>query len=271
MTISEWLQEATKQLKDAGIPTSRLDAEIILTHTIRKPKTYLHAHLNDTIDPRRKDIANARLELRLDRVPVAYITGHKEFYGRPFKVSPATLIPRPESEDIIDTLLAASSSEITHKTLVDVGTGSGALAITAKLERPHLSVIASDISPKALSIAQFNAKAHNADIHFRKMSLLDTHAGPLDYILANLPYVDRSWSDLSPELKYEPHEALFADKQGLSLIFRLLPQAKRWLTDAGLLLLEADPSQHDDIIKEAKISGLGYIQTKGYCIAFQKS
>lgn len=271
MDISTWLRHATKQLKDVGITSNRLDAELILSHTIRKPRTYLHAHLDELIDQRRKDIADARLQLRLERVPLAYIMGHKEFYGRRFKVSPATLIPRPESEDIIETLLAASSGEITPKILIDVGTGSGALAITAKLERPHLQVTASDISSKALAIAKDNAQAHQADIHFRTMDLLNDHAGPIDYLIANLPYVDASWTDTSPELKHEPSEALYAPDGGLRIINKLLPQAKRWLTKSGLLLLEADPSQHEAIIKEAsKKHHLKHVQTKGYCLTFSK-
>ena len=100
-TISFWLKNAAKSLKDAGIPSARLDAELILANTLRKNRTYLHAHLDEEIDPRRVDIANARLDLRLDRVPMAYILGYKEFYGRKFTVSPAVLVPRPESEDMI--------------------------------------------------------------------------------------------------------------------------------------------------------------------------
>ncbi|NLA43206.1 peptide chain release factor N(5)-glutamine methyltransferase [Candidatus Saccharibacteria bacterium] len=271
MNISEWLRSATRQLKEIGIESSRLDAELILSHTLHKPRTYLHAHLDDKIDQRHKDIADARLQLRLERVPIAYITGHKEFYGRRFKVTPATLIPRPESENIIHTLLAASSNEITPKTLIDIGTGSGALAITAKLERPHLAVTASDISDKALAIAKENAKIHNTNIYFRNMNLLNNHAGPIDYLIANLPYVDKDWVDTSPELKHEPSIALYAQNKGLDLINKLLPQAQRWLTDKGILLLEADPSQHESIIKEARKHDLKHVQTKGYCLALVKN
>ncbi|MGO3701612.1 MAG: peptide chain release factor N(5)-glutamine methyltransferase [Candidatus Saccharimonadales bacterium] len=270
MDISTWLKHATKQLKDVGITTNRLDAELLLSHTLRKPRTYLHAHLDEIIDPRREQIADARLQLRQERVPLAYITGHKEFYGRMFKVSPATLIPRPESEDIIETLLAATSDEITPKTLVDVGTGSGALAITAKLERPHLRVIASDISTKALAVAKANATSYQADVLFRSMSLLNEHAGTIDYLIANLPYVDATWDDTSPELQHEPTEALYAEEAGLALIYKLLPQIDRWLAQDGLALLEADPSQHEAIIKKASQHALVQVQTKGYCLALAR-
>ena len=105
MTISTWLKLATKQLKDTGITSARLDAELLLAETLRKPRTYLHAHLDEDIDPRRVDIANARLDLRLERVPLAYILGYKEFFGRKFRVTPAVLVPRPETEDLMTIFL----------------------------------------------------------------------------------------------------------------------------------------------------------------------
>ena len=264
MIISEWLKIATKSLKTANIPSARLDAELILANTLRKNRTYLHAHLDEEIDPRRFDIANARLDLRLDRVPIAYILGYKEFYGRRFTVSPSVLIPRPESEDLISLFLELTASEIAEKVLIDVGTGSGCLGITAKLERSNLSVILSDISKPALNIAEKNANSLNADVHIQQQSLLNGQLKPVDYIFANLPYVDKNW-DVSPELQYEPDIALFAEDEGLKLILQLISQVPRCLTSEGLLFIEADPQQHNRIIDEAmkngfvKERGLNYI------------
>ena len=254
MIISEWLKIATKSLKTASIPSARLDAELILANTLRKNRTYLHAHLDEEIDPRRFDIANARLDLRLDRVPIAYILGYKEFYGRRFTVSPSVLIPRPESEDLISLFLELTASEIAEKVLIDVGAGSGCLGITAKLERSNLSVILSDISKPALNIAEKNANALNADVHIQQQSLLNGQLKPVDYIFANLPYVDKDW-DVSPELQYEPDIALFAEDEGLKLILQLISQAPRCLTPEGLLFIEADPQQHNRIIDEAVKNG----------------
>lgn len=250
MIISEWLKIAAKSLKTANIPSARLDAELILANTLRKNRTYLHAHLDEEIDPRRFDIANARLDLRLDRVPIAYILGYKEFYGRRFTVSPSVLIPRPESEDLISLFLELTASEIAEKVLIDVGAGSGCLGITAKLERSNLSVILSDVSKPALNIAEKNANALNADVHIQQQSLLNGQLRPVDYIFANLPYVDKNW-DVSPELQYEPEIALFAEDEGLKLILQLISQAPRYLTSEGLLFIEADPQQHNRILDEA--------------------
>lgn len=269
MTISDWLREATKQLKAAGVQSARLDAELLLANTLRKPRTYLHAHLDEDIDPRRHDIANARLSLRLDRVPLAYILGYKEFYGRRFAVSPKVLVPRPESEDMISLFLTLTANEIAPKTLIDVGTGSGCLGITAKLERPELRVILSDLSGDALQVAQKNAEALGAAVTTQKRSLLRGHIEPLDYIFANLPYVDADW-ETAPEIRHEPKMALFAKEHGLALIYQLLDQMPQHLNQSGIVLLEADPVQHATIIDHAEARGLQLITTQHYIVALRR-
>lgn len=250
----------------AGIPTALLDAEIILAHTLRKSRTYLHAHGDEVIEPRRLEIANARLDLRKDRVPVAYIIGHKEFYGRTFKVTPSVLIPRPESEAIID-MLKNHWGEKPGK-LIDVGTGSGCLGITAKLELPF-DVTLSDINRHALTVAEENATALHADVALVQSNLLEQVTGVFDVILANLPYVDTTW-ERSPETNHEPAEALLADDNGLALIKRLIDQTDLRLKRGGLLLLEADPEQHEAIAAYAQKSHLLHAQTQGYCVMLQK-
>lgn len=265
-TIRSWLRQATKQLKDIGIASARLDAELLLSNTLRKTRTYLHAHLDETIDPRRQDIADARLSLRLDRVPLAYILGYREFYGRQFAVTPAVLIPRPESEDMISLLLEMTTSDIVPKTLIDIGTGSGCLGITAKLERPNLLVTLSDTSGKALAIAEKNAANLQADVFIQKQSLLSGNVQRLDYILANLPYVDKEW-EVSPELRHEPDEALYARRGGLALIEELLKQAPQHCNLGALVFIEADPVQHPAIISLASSLSLQPKEVRGYIIA----
>lgn len=267
-TISFWLKNAAKSLKDAGIPSARLDAELILANTLRKNRTYLHAHLDEEIDPRRVDIANARLDLRLDRVPMAYILGYKEFYGRKFIVSPAVLVPRPESEDMISLFLDETAGEIEQKILIDVGTGSGCLGITAALERTNISVILSDISKDALRIAEKNADEHRARVKIQQQSLLNGQLEPVDYIFANLPYVDKDW-EVSPELQYEPKIALFTEDGGLKLILELIQQAPRCLTPNGQLFIEADPTQHERIIQAAAKQNFKLVTIQRYIIVLR--
>ena len=267
-TISFWIKNAAKSMKDAGIPSARLDAELILANTLRKNRTYLHAHLDEEIDPRRVDIANARLDLRLDRVPMAYILGYKEFYGRKFTVSPAVLVPRPESEDMISLFLDATAGEIEQKVLIDVGTGSGCLGITAALERTNISVILSDISKDALRIAEKNADEHHARIKIQQQSLLNGQLEPVDYIFANLPYVDKDW-EVSPELQYEPKIALFTEDGGLKLILELIRQAPRCLAPNGQLFIEADPTQHERIIQAAAKQNFKLAAIQSYIIVLR--
>ncbi len=270
--IKDWLHAAAQQLAAHGIPTPRLDAEIILAHTLRKSRTFLHAHGDDRIEPRLIEIADARLELRGDRTPIAYIIGHREFYGRQFRVTPATLIPRPESEAIIDMLkdiLPDTPSLLPQaKKLVDIGTGSGILGITAKLEHPSLDVTLLDISRHALAVATTNAKRLDADVTITPSDLLANYPLAADIIIANLPYVDSSW-ERSPETDHEPEIALFAKDDGLRLINKLIAQAPSHLSPGGYLLLEADPRQHARIATTGKTHGFTLRETRGFIVCLQ--
>lgn len=273
-SVNAWLASAVRQLGAAGVPSARLDAELILAHTVRQPRTWLHGHGDDTLDARHIEIANARLDLRLDYVPIAYIIGHKEFYGRKFKVTTATLIPRPESETLIELLGKAVPSNLqliadTPLRLADVGTGSGCLGITAKLEYPELDVTLTDISRHALTVAEENATTLHADVELLQSDLLEAYPFTADIIIANLPYVDPEWQR-SKETDHEPAGALFADNHGLALIFRLLLQTKTKLALGGKLILEADPEQHPAIIKEAAKYGLVLSEHQDYGLLFDR-
>lgn len=257
MTIAEWLKNTTNELADAMLPSPRLDAEIILAHTLRRPRTYLQAHNDDTISSRTEDIANARIDLRLDRVPIAYIIGHKEFYGRQFNVNPSVLIPRPESEQLISILkqllpATAALPGAPARHMVDIGTGSGCLGITTKLEFPELNVSLTDISRYALLVAEKNAKSLGAEVELFRSDLLNTYPYSPSIVLANLPYVDRSWDFLSPELASEPSQALYAEDGGLAIIKRCIEQTAARSEPGMLLLLEADTSQLDAIASYAR-------------------
>ncbi len=273
-SIKDWTEQATSELKAAGIPSARLDAELILAHTIRQNRSYLHAHPEDLLDERQIEIASARIALRLDHVPVAYIIGHKEFYGHRFRVTTATLIPRPESEvliELLDQAIPKNSTLLNEEPLrmVDVGTGSGALGISAKLTHPELQVTLSDISRHALNVAEQNAKDLKVDVSILRSDLLENYPFIADIIIANLPYVDPAW-ERSPETDHEPAEALFATNNGKALIFDLLAQTKEKLATGGYIILEADPEQHKDIIAHAKSFGLLVQDQKDYGLLFQK-
>lgn len=265
-TIRTWLRDAAEALALGGIPSALLDAEVILAHTLRQSRTWLHAHGEDPIEPRKLEIADARLDLRKDRVPVAYIIGHKEFYGRLFHVNPSVLIPRPESEEIIEQLKKCVTA--TDSTLLDVGTGSGCLGITAKLEFPRLRVTLSDISSHALKVALTNAEDLGADVAFVHSNLLEHIVGRFDIIVANLPYVDSTW-ERSPETNHEPAGALFAPDTGMSFIKKLISEAPGSLTTSGRLVIEADPEQHDALSEFASAHHFSAVARNDYVVVFQ--
>lgn len=272
--ISCWLQDATKQLTELGIASAKLDAEIILAHTLQHSRTYLHAHGDELLTTRQAEIADARLHLRAERTPVAYIIGHKEFYGHLFKVTPSTLIPRPESEVIIELLLEADRQTSlplqARRRLVDVGTGSGCLGISAKLALPDLNVTLIDVSRYALKVAEENARELKADVQCLQSNLLAQYPFTAHYIIANLPYVDPTW-ERSPETNYEPELALFAEQNGLALINRLLEQTPDHLAHGGHLFIEADPRQHPAIIQTAKRQGLTLATQQDFILDFTRS
>ncbi|MGB3024093.1 MAG: peptide chain release factor N(5)-glutamine methyltransferase [Candidatus Saccharimonadales bacterium] len=263
---------ATTTLHGADMPSPRLDTEVLLAYVLGVDRAWLIAHGEDEVsskDARRFESLIAR---RLKREPVAYIVGRKEFYGREFAVTPDVLIPRPESEGIIELLKDLVQPGASSRQMLDVGCGSGCLGITAKLEMQKLDVTLSDISPAALTVARRNAHKLGADVTIVQSNLLAAFfplPSPLFHlVIANLPYVDRSW-DVSPELRHEPDIALYAAEQGLKLIKTLLVQAPSVIAPGGYLLLEADPCQHEVIIEYGKRYGFEMAEVREYIVVLQ--
>ncbi|MBP5634331.1 peptide chain release factor N(5)-glutamine methyltransferase [Candidatus Saccharibacteria bacterium] len=257
MSISDWLNES-------AIIIDRLDAELILVNLLRVgDRSYLVAHDDEILSQDQLEIANAQRDRRHSGEPLAYILGWREFYGRRFKVTRNVLIPRPETETIIDLTKKSKAKKI-----LDVGTGSGCIAITCALELPNTEVSAIDISPAALAIAQSNAKNLGAKVKFYKSNLLEDYAlEPDTLIIANLPYVDETWSWINRQtLSFEPSLALYAEQGGLALIYELL----RSINTSCKLLIEADPSQHDKIINYARDFGFKKLNQKDYILSFKK-
>ncbi len=241
MTIADWLFESMEKLGKAGVDSPRRDALVLLEDTLGKDRTWVLAHAEHILSSIELKKVNALIERRTKREPLAYIRGKAWFYGRFFEVSPDVLIPRPESEDFISTL-----KKLNPKTVVDIGTGSGTLAITTKLEMPKTRVIATDIDNKALEIAKNNAHNHNSDIEFLRGSLLEPLRGLTlqDYvIITNLPYVP---DDLvtSPEIKAEPKLALFSGQDGLDNYRKFWKQIVTLPDQPNYILTESLLAQH---------------------------
>lgn len=204
-----------------------------------------------------------------------------DFYGRDFIITPDVLIPRPETEMMVDAVLSLvgkpylpgvkpSKARLPQNCrILDVGTGSGCIAITLKLELPEAQIYASDISKKALAVAQKNAQKHGVDLNWLESNLLDEINDNFDVIVANLPYVDEHWGWIDKEaLSKEPAIALYAEDGGLELIKKLILQtAKR---NVSFLILEADPCQHEQIIDCARSSGYRFLEARGFTLVFSK-
>lgn len=245
MNASLWLKRAKEKI-------SELDAELILTFLFgEEDRIALIAHPEVELKKGEIMLLDKMVDERAQGMPLAYITRFKEFYGRDFYVAETVLIPRVESETIIDI---AKEIRPRPKTILDVGTGSGNLAVTLALEMPLSRVSACDISQDALLIATENAFTMNSRVDFLASDLLEAYPKKekFDLIVANLPYVDLSWGWISKDTAFEPSLALYAGDGGLEIIKRLLEQA---VGRAKRVLLECDPCQHKRVIEFAKTLG----------------
>ncbi len=252
MTIAEWLIANMIKLKDAGVDAPRRDCLVLLEDTIQKDRAWVVAHPEHPLDSKVIQQLDTLIAKRLKREPLAYIRGKAWFYGRFFTVDSSVLIPRPESEDFIELLKSTPPEKI-----IDIGTGSGALAITAKLEIPSATVIATDISSDALMIAQKNATAHSVDIQFVSGSLLEPMNDEqlLDsVIIANLPYVPDELIT-SPEITHEPKQALFSGSDGLDHYRKFWTQVEQASVKPEAILVESLESQHANMIPLAQKAG----------------
>jgi len=244
MTADQQLRIAIKKLHQHGCETPRLDAEILLMHAWDINRTQLLIKAHDTLPEAVQINFEHSISERCQRIPIAYITEKKEFWSRDFKVSPDVLIPRPETEHLIEELLKLYPNTQAPYRFADIGTGSGCIAITIACEYPHARVIATDISEKSLAIARSNADLHGVAerIQFKQGDLyqaLPPSDEKLDAIVSNPPYLSvEHMQHLEKELHFEPSHALTDKHDGLQLLTKLLHEAPNWLQPHAYLLLE---------------------------------
>jgi release factor glutamine methyltransferase len=251
MKLKTAFDSALKRLEEADTPSPRLSAELLLMFTLGCDRAYLFAHPERELNSEEAERYDDAIARRCHGEPAQYITGHQEFYGRDFLVSPAVLIPRPETEHVIEAALdLASHSRDARWDVLDVGTGSGCLAVTLAKELPQSRLMAVDISPEALEIAQANAARLEANVEFRQSDLLGTIETDrtFDVIVSNPPYVGECEADkVQRQVKdFEPHVAVFGGERGMDIIERLAPQVWTHLNPGGWFLMEigfsiADP------------------------------
>lgn len=256
-TIQEALKTATDQLLSAS-PSAWLDAEVLLAHVLGKERSHLRAWPEKALPLPQRAAFQRLIQKRRSGMPVAYITGKREFWSREFTVTPAVLIPRPETECLIEKALEIIDSEAIA-TLADIGTGSGAIAITLAAECPRIQVIAADISESALAIARHNAARFNIqNIQFYQSDWLkDLPAVAFDMIISNPPYVAENDPHLTgDEIRFEPALALKAGPKGLDACRQIAEQARRKLAPGGYLVLEHGFNQAEEV--QAFLKGLGF-------------
>lgn len=254
-TIGEWLEESGDVLAQVGIATSRLDVLVLLEDTLGRDRAQLLAHPEILLTDAQSHILQEQVRRRSRHIPLAYIRGKTEFYGREFVVNNHVLEPRPESELIIDMLKFISGSD--RMVIADIGTGSGALAITAKLDLPDSEVIAIDIDRECLEIARKNARKLKADITFLQGNLAEplyAEAIKTDIFLCNLPYVPDRFQ-INRAASHEPKLAIFGGPDGLKLYRRMFGQLAGSGQKPQFILTESLPPQHDQLARLAARCG----------------
>ena len=244
MTLKQVLSQARGILAANSIEEASLESELLLRYALKIDRVQLYLDLNRELNPGQEEIFRELVERRLKGEPTAYITGNREFYGLDFHVNPAVLIPRPESELLVEKALSLAQQR-SISTVADIGTGCGAIAISLAINLPEARIYATDISAPALEVARLNCQKHGvADrICLRQGDMLDPLSEPVDLIVANLPYVKESELPKAGSVGFEPMVALNGGLAGLEKIRQLCRQAGSKLHSRGCLLLEIGQGQ----------------------------
>jgi release factor glutamine methyltransferase len=242
------LRAGIARLEECNAPSAALAAELLLMHLLGRDRAWLYAHPEYELNPGDAAAYELLLARRTKGVPTQYLTGRQEFWGLEFEVGPGVLIPRPETEHVVEVALARLGARSTDALrIADVGTGSGCIAVALASELPHAEIVATDISPAALNYARRNAERHGVSrrIQLMETNLLDACLGPgpgnsFDVIVSNPPYVALDDAQHLPRevREHEPPEALFAGGQGLDVYPALIDHAKRALSPKGAFVVE---------------------------------
>jgi release factor glutamine methyltransferase len=252
MTVLELLQTTTAYFGKKGVEQPRLSIEHLLADSLGKKRIELYLEFDRSLSALELGPLREKVRRRAEGEPLQHLLGHWDFYGRTFKTDKRALIPRPETELLVETLLkeVANCGEPASR-LVDVGTGSGVLAITLALERPELEVFALDLSEDALALARENAERLGVldRVAFHRSDLLEGIEGPFHWIVANLPYIPTSdLNRLQREVKFDPGLALDGGKDGLTIIKRLIESVPGKIASNGMIALEIGQGQSQRVL-----------------------
>ena len=256
MNVKETLNITSQELMKTGSPDAKLEAEVLLRHVLKIDRATMFSELEENLSEDSVNNIAALVKRRIQREPLAYITGTKEFYGLMFEVSEDVLIPRPETELLVDMVITkAKLLKKNEITIVDVGTGSGAIAVSLAVNIPNSSVIAVDLSKSALEMADENRRAHGmySRVKLRLGNLLDPVTDNIDILVSNPPYIRKDrLAFLQDEVLKEPLMALDGGEDGLTLIKELLSQARDKMASTSVILFEIDSDQGAEAAKISK-------------------
>ncbi len=261
ITLKQAIHHGVIQLTESE--SAKLDCELLLSWAIRQPREYLYSHPEYILKISEASDYNSLIDKRARGFPIAYLTGKKEFWSRVFNVNQYTLIPRPETECLIEFVMKNTRTDLAYQ-MLDLGTGSGAIAVTLAGERPAAHITATDICPYALSVARENARDHSAEnIQFIQSDWFSELAHcQYDVIVSNPPYVESTSADFTyGDIRHEPRLALDGGIRGMAAYMRIIPQAGRHLKPGGMLILEHGYSQGEDIRHYLINHGFKEVQT----------
>lgn len=256
-TIGKILNWTKQYFEEKGVDSPRLDAEVLLSHILKCDRIHLYVNFDRPLVGEELSSFRQMVKARAQRMPVAYILGEKEFMGHSFRVTPDVLIPRPDTEILVEEAIRLLSQKDSPR-IVDIGTGSGAILLSVLKGTEDSTGVAVDLSPKALAVAKSNGErlglAERAD--FRLGDLYAPVDGLFDAILSNPPYIPvRDMEGLAPEVKQEPEMALVGGVDGLDFYRRLIDDAPRYLKEDGIVLFEVGIGEAQDVAELGKARG----------------
>lgn len=266
MKVDEYLRSAAQQLEVAGIATARLDSLVLIEDVLNTNRTQLLAEPEHELTDVQLSLLTGLITKRAQHIPLAYLRGETEFYGRKFIINENVLEPRPESETMIDVLKALPLAK--PMKLADIGSGSGALGITAGLENPMLRVTLIEIDASALDVAQQNVNMHKVAVQLLQNDLLDGVPEQFDVLLCNLPYVPNDFH-INTAARHEPSLAIFGGPDGLDIYRRFFDHLSVLESKPQYVLTESMPPQHDQLKSIAFAAGYKLQQTDDFIQLFQ--
>ena len=259
ITVGDWLARAQASLTDSESP--RADAELLLMHVLDVNRAWLYTWPEKSLTESQQDSLDTLLARRIKGHPIAHLTGVREFWSLPLRVAPSTLIPRPDTETLIEWVLDLDFPEKARA--IDLGTGTGAIALAIKSEYPTWSVEAVEFDVDAYALAQSNASRLELDIHLIQGSWFERVTGHFDLIVSNPPYIDPDDNHLAEgDVRFEPASALVAEQSGLADLFHIIDHAPDYLKPDGWLLLEHGYDQAEAVCDYLRQRGFVNVQNR---------